>query len=361
MNLSFDITINKKSQIIISSSILDDISNYINKNLKKRQIILITQKKIFKLYGLELINIISKTTHKDLVNTIFIDEGESAKSYNSIKSIYLDLQKLGVDRQSVIISLGGGIVGDVSGFIASTFMRGIKLINIPTTLLSMVDSSIGGKNGINSNNGKNIIGTFYNPDAIFIYSNYLKTLNKRQLVSGLGEVIKYGVAFDKGLFKLISDNLDKIFNCTDFVFFNNLIKKCVKIKLSIIKDDMYDNNERRLLNFGHTLGHALEKYYDYSYLLHGEAVLYGILFSSILSSIRGDLNKNDFNCIVQLISRLNLPDLDQLDVNRIIENMKNDKKIINKKIYFITLDRIGKSKIVNNINNKEIEKALSIL
>ena len=229
MNLSFDITINKKSQIIISSSILDDISNYINKNLKKRQIILITQKKIFKLYGLELINIISKTTNKDLVNTIFIDEGESAKSYNSIKSIYLDLQKLGVDRQSVIISLGGGIVGDVSGFIASTFMRGIKLINIPTTLLSMVDSSIGGKNGINSNNGKNIIGTFYNPDAIFIYSNYLKTLNKRQLVSGLGEVIKYGVAFDKGLFKLISDNLDKIFNCTDFIFFNNLIKKCVKI------------------------------------------------------------------------------------------------------------------------------------
>ena len=361
MNLNFDIIIKEKSHIVISNSILNKLSNYIDDNFRNRQIIFISQKKIFNIYGLELINSLSDVTNIDLINTIFISDGEKAKSFNSIKSIYLKLQKLGVDRESVIICFGGGVVGDVSGFIASTFMRGIKLISIPTTLLSMVDSSIGGKNGINSNYGKNIIGTFYNPEAIFINSNYIKTLNQRQLTSGLGEVIKYGIGFDKDLFKLVSNNVDKILGCNDFEFYNDIIEKCVKIKLNIIKNDMYDHHSRRLLNFGHTLGHALEKYFDFNYLLHGEAVLYGILFESRLSNITGNLSKPALDCIMQVIGGLDLPIINKLDSNKIIANLKNDKKVINNKICFILLDEIGKAKIVNDINNEKIERALNLL
>ena len=361
MNFNFDITKNQKSQIVVSNDILNEVSNYIKNIFKDQKIILITQKKILDIHGLDLINSLSQKISKDVINTIIINDGEEAKSFNSIKSVYLELQKIGANRESVIISFGGGVVGDVSGFIASTFMRGIKLINIPTTLLSMVDSSIGGKNGINSSYGKNIIGTFYNAEAIFIDSNFLRTLDKRQLISGIGEVIKYGIAFDKGFFKFVSSNIDTIIKCSDFTIYNDLINKCVKIKISIIKNDMYDNDNRRLLNFGHTLGHALEKYYEYNYLLHGEAVLHGILFASTLSNLSGNLSTSELDCIIQLIGKLDLPDIGEIDSDKVINDLKNDKKVINDKICFILLDEIGKAKIVNDINHEEIKRALNIL
>ena len=353
---------NQVCKIIIEKYVSLNLNQHLLANrYKKRQLIILTQKKLFNLYGAELKNSLLKITSSDFIYEIFINDGENIKSFDTVNNIYKEMQNINSNRESIIIGFGGGVVGDISGFIAATYMRGIELINIPTTLLSMVDSSIGGKNGINYMNGKNAIGTFYQPSFIFIDQHYIKSIPDRQIVSAIGEVIKYAVALDKNLFSIIEKNIEEILNLSNLEIVEQIITICVEIKVNIIKNDFHDFGNRRMLNFGHTVGHALESYFEYEYLLHGEAVLYGIIVESTISYNEGLLSEIDYNKIINLIKRIDLPLLSNLRLDYIISNIYKDKKIMNDKVHFILIDSIGSSRINNNISNKSIESALALL
>ena len=313
------------------------------------------------MYGAELRDNLLEITSDNSIHEIFIDDGENIKSFDTVSNIYTEMQNINANRESVIIGFGGGVVGDISGFIAATFMRGIELINIPTTLLSMVDSSIGGKNGINSVYGKNVIGTFYQPSFIFIDQRFIKSIPNRQIISAIGEVIKYGITLDKNLFSIIEKNIERIIDLSDLKTIDQMIKICIGLKVNIIKNDFHDLGDRRILNFGHTVGHALESYFNYEYLLHGEAVLYGIIVESTISYSEGFLSKTDYDKITNLIKKIELPLLSKLKLDKIISNIYKDKKVMDDKVHFILINSIGSSRINNNINKKSIESALALL
>ena len=254
------------------------------------------------------------------------------------------------DRKSIIIALGGGVVGDVSGFIASTFMRGINYFQVPTTLLSMVDSSIGGKTGINIPQGKNLVGTIYQPKAVFIDQNLLNTLPREEVISGLGEIIKYGAILDLDFFNNVSDWIKDLSNFP----FKKAIEICCKLKAEIVSEDEKDNGIRAILNFGHTIGHALELKYGFNKIKHGEAVAYGMLSASYISLKLKKISQNEYNLLNETIRSLPLPKLNKLNHNELLTFVKRDKKYIKGKLNYVTLKNIGSAEITNNIQDQLI-------
>ena len=233
-----------------------------------------------------------------------------------------------------LIAFGGGVVGDLAGFVGSTYMRGIEFIQIPTTMLSMIDSSIGGKNGVNLSNGKNLIGTFYQPKLILIDPTLIKTLPKKEIVSALGEMIKYSVISNVEFLKYINKNIYKIINRQDIDIIESAIERCVKIKLSIVEEDEKDENIRQILNYGHTLAHALENNLGYGKISHGEVVAYGILTASYLSMKIQKLSLKEYQIIYDSIKKLSLSVITNVNIHKLIKVMYNDKKIVIK-IYIL--------------------------
>ena len=317
--------------------------------------IIISQHKIMELFGYELEQELKKNNFN--CSNITLPNGEAAKSINEYNRAIEQMIDFECDRKSIIIALGGGVVGDVSGFIASTFMRGIKYFQVPTTLLSMVDSSIGGKTGINISKGKNLIGTIYQPKAIFIDQNLLKTLPEGEVVSGLGEIIKYGIILDFNFFNKVRNWIKDISNFP----FEEAIELCCKLKSEIISKDEMDNGIRALLNFGHTVGHALELKYGFDKIKHGEAVAYGMISASYISFKLKKINHEQYNLLCITIRLLPLPTLDKLDVNEILTFIKRDKKYIKGKINFVTLKKIGSADITKDIQDKLLMNSIKIL
>ena len=258
------------------------------------------------------------------------------------------------------------MIGDLSGFVASIVLRGVNLIHFPTTLLAQVDSSVGGKTGVNSKFGKNLIGTFYQPKLVICEINFLSTLPRRETVSGYAEVVKYAIITNKNFFLWIEKNKKKILNNNSIVI-SNMVKKCLLIKSSFVQQDEKDTkNKRALLNLGHTYAHALEKYTGYSKKLsHGEAVSIGICMASRLSFLLNFLSLKEFNKIEKLFVDLGLPiNLNfikkiKIKKNNIIKYMMHDKKIINGKLHFVLCKRIGKAFIYNKVNAKMIKESIS--
>lgn len=293
--------------------------------------------------------------------TIFsysLPSGESSKSLKVIYPIISFLIENGFDRHSAIAALGGGVCGDAAGFISSIYLRGIRFYQFPTTLLSMVDSSVGGKVGINHELGKNLIGSFYPPLSVYINTDCLSSLPKREFNSGIAECIKHALISGDELFTWMETNSNKIREKESGII-NELLKKNISVKCSIVETDEKESGIRAFLNLGHTFGHALEKYFNYSSdLLHGEAVSLGLIAAAYISNIKGDFKDSDLSRLIALLSSFNLPTkFANLNHEQLIKLMKSDKKSKNDKIHFVLLKSIGLPYSSSEVSHSELLSA----
>ena len=267
-----------------------------------------------------------------------------------------------INRDSIIISIGGGVTGDLVGFASSIVLRGVKCIHIPTTLLSQVDSSVGGKTGINTIQGKNLVGTFYQPEGVLIDINFLKTLPKRELLAGFSEVLKYSFIYDKNFFKYLENNVENIKNLKS-PYIENIIFKSCQIKAKIVSIDEKEKGMRAILNFGHTFAHAFENIIDYDSkkLIHGEAVAIGMVCALRLSVIMNLCSKKEAEKCIGLISKFNLPtrlgDIKGISLSSdiLLDKFYLDKKVKNGKITLILCNGIGSALIKKNINERTLK------
>ncbi|MEC9381768.1 MAG: 3-dehydroquinate synthase [Thermodesulfobacteriota bacterium] len=289
---------------------------------------------------------------------IKVSPGELSKSIET--KVYIEdlLFKNGFNRKSLIIAFGGGVIGDLGGYVASTFMRGIDIIHVPTSLISIVDSAIGGKTGIDNKFGKNLIGTFYNPKEIIVNKNFLKTLPKKEIRQGLAEIIKYGIIQDKSLIRLL-ENIEVDFIKNTRRIQDEIIKKCINIKVKVVREDFKESNKRMILNFGHTIGHAIEKYYKYK-KSHGDCIGIGMLIESKIATDIGILSEKDYSKIKNILLRFNLLSLKlkPTSSNKLIDNMKLDKKNKTNKITFVLPEAIGKIRKWSNSYSIEIPEKI---
>jgi 3-dehydroquinate synthase len=289
---------------------------------------------------------------------IIVTPGEGSKSVDTLTELYNKLLDFGINKGSLIIALGGGVVGDLCGFAASTYLRGIPFIQVPTTLLSQVDSSIGGKVAVNLERGKNLIGSFYHPDAVFIDPQVLKTLPDRFFYDGMSEVIKYGAIKDSNLFNRLLNypNKSELFENIDSVIYT-----CCNIKREIVEVDEKDNGDRMLLNFGHTLGHAIENYYNYEVYTHGEAVAIGMYIITKSSEKLGLTQAGSSDMIKEILQKYNLPwSLPPVDVEKLLSIMGLDKKASGKEFNLVLLNNIGDA-FIHKIKVKEIRSYFNSL
>ncbi len=293
--------------------------------------------------------------------SIVIPSGEQQKSLSRAGGIFTELLKARIGRNAAVIALGGGVIGDLAGFVAATYLRGIQLVQIPTTLLAQVDSSVGGKVGVNHTMGKNMIGAFHQPILVWADEAYLKTLPKRELVCGIGEVVKYGVAFDDGLFAFLEDNLGQVLQLQPAAI-STIQTRCLEIKSRIVSQDERESGVRSLLNLGHTIGHGLEAAGKYRLLKHGEAVLFGIAAESYIARELGMITDDDHLRIAGLIARVPLKaNLLRLNPDAIVRAMKGDKKSVSGKNRFVVPSRIGEAKVVDGVDRKLIKDSLKYL
>jgi|YelNatPaOPRAMG01_1025707.scaffolds.fasta_scaffold00025_128 3-dehydroquinate synthase len=288
---------------------------------------------------------------------IFTQPGERSKSFKEFIRIQRILAQSKADRKSVLIAMGGGVIGDLTGFIAATYLRGIDYFQIPTTLLSQVDSSIGGKVGINIPEGKNLIGAFYHPKGVFIDIKTLETLPEREFRSGLAEVIKYGVILNKDLFEFLDKNYEKVL-ARDEKSLNFIIKESVLCKKSVVEKDEKEENLRMILNFGHTIGHAVEAKGRYKKFLHGEAIAIGMLLETKISSVLNYCDKNVYIKIKDILLKYGFDLTFSYKFSCLSPYILRDKKNIFKKVRFILPLEIGKVFIADNIPLEVIKNVI---
>ncbi|AFQ24126.1 3-dehydroquinate synthase [Candidatus Portiera aleyrodidarum BT-B-HRs] len=314
-----------------------------------KQIIIITNKKIASLY----LDILKKKLLLYNVKVVILPDGEQQKNIASVKHIWDLLIYYGLNRTSTVIALGGGVIGDISGFTASCYQRGISIIHIPTTLLSQVDSSLGGKTGVNHEKVKNMIGSFYQPKAVIIDADLINTLNNRETSSGISEIIKYSLICDYIFFKWLETNIKKLVTLNKTILQFSILKSCI-IKCKFFIKDEKEKNIRALLNLGHTFGHAIEQYKGYGNWLHGEAISVGIMIATKVSIEIGRLKASVLYRIYNLLLKAKLPIYVPVGMTstNFIKLIKLDKKNLYEKTRLILLNRIGKGHIINNINEK---------
>lgn len=291
-----------------------------------------------------------------------VKAGESLKELGALYPLYGEMIKAGVDRSSTLVALGGGSVGDAAGFVASTYMRGIPWVGLPTTLLAQVDSAIGGKTAVNHPLGKNLIGTFHQPSLVVCDTDFLKTLSEREVISGLGEVIKYGLVYDQKMFTLIQRNWPEAL-ALDPEVLTTLVQKSALWKAQAVSADEFDRTGvREVLNFGHTFAHALESVTKYKVFQHGEAVLWGMRFAAALSLVTGKLSVASFEKMDSFLKTVPLPALPRkVAAAEYFEVMKKDKKAQNGLVRFVLLKGFEKTALDRNITTSDLHKAFEII
>ncbi|MBO4373520.1 MAG: 3-dehydroquinate synthase [Lachnospiraceae bacterium] len=287
-------------------------------------------------------------------DTFVFEAGEEHKNLDTVKDLYVFLTERQYDRKDLIVALGGGVVGDLAGFAAATYLRGISFIQIPTTLLSCTDSSIGGKTGVDLDNYKNMVGAFHMPKLVYMNLSTLGTLSARQFASGMAEVIKHGLIKDEAYYEYIVNNFNEI-NERDGETLEHIVKRSLEIKRDVVEKDPKEQGDRALLNFGHTIGHAIEKYCDLS-LLHGECVALGSIAAAYISYKRGSLSTEEFYEIRDMFLPFFLPITlrDDADPDEILKLTKSDKKMQSGKIRFVLLKKVGKACIDTSVTDEEI-------
>ena len=326
--------------ISIGSGVLDSLPELLRETVKSKRLAIVTDSNVAKIY-LERIK-------KDIedqglsVNQIIIPAGEEYKTVSTAEKIFDNLIAQNWDRWSPLIALGGGVVGDITGFAAACFMRGIPYIQIPTTLLAMVDSSVGGKTGVNHPKGKNLIGAFYQPKMVAIDLEVLKTLPEAELIAAMAEVIKYGVIKNEELFRYLENHLDDILDLKSEEL-GYVIGKCCEIKAEVVELDEREAGLRAILNYGHTVGHAIEQASNYRIYRHGEAVGLGMIAAAEFSQILGYCGKDDEERIKTLLSMTGFPaEIDgSIKVKDVLEAINLDKKREDKQINFVFVKKIG--------------------
>lgn len=293
------------------------------------------------------------------VNVLTLNQGEKSKSFASFQKIMNMLFNMNFDRSDSLIALGGGVVGDITGFCAATYLRGINYIQVPTTLLAQVDSSVGGKTAINVPQGKNLIGSFYNPKFVLISTDFLKTLPQEQYESGLGEVIKYAFIGNKKLKKIIEDNAKKITERNEKIL-KSIIEESIKTKSKIVTKDEKENGIRAILNFGHTFGHAIEAHHGYKKITHGAAITMGMVIAAKVSLFEGHIKDQQLENIISVIKSLGLKaDHRKYKYSDLRKYMKIDKKVSDGQLNLILIDKNFNAFKTSNFNNKNIIKALN--
>jgi len=289
---------------------------------------------------------------------ILVPDGERLKLTVTVSRIYESLIRANADRASTLITFGGGVIGDMAGFAAATYLRGIPLVHVPTTLLAQVDSAIGGKVGVNHALGKNLMGALYQPHAVLIDPSVLSTLPRREFRAGLYEVIKYGMTSSAALFDRLVRDRDAIF-AKDRHVLSEIIAESCRIKAAVVAADEQESGPRRILNFGHTAGHALEAVTKYRRYRHGEAVAYGMLVAADLATARGALADRDRKALADLIASLGpLPPIADVTVAEICEAMQHDKKMVAGRLHFVLPTSVGSSTIVDDVTEAEMRGAL---
>ena len=357
----------RRSEINISSGIRRKLGQLIPLKAPRR-VAIISNQRVFDLYGREVVRSLKAAGFKPL--EWLMPEGERYKSFRILEKAVTFLSENRLERDDLVMALGGGVVGDLAGFSAAIYLRGLPLAQVPTTLLSQIDSSVGGKTGINLPTGKNLVGAFHQPSSVFIDTETLVSLPPRELVSGFCEMVKQALISDRSLFETTVHCLQKSGSKRDFLVspeFENLIAAHCAFKASIVANDerestsRSDIKSRRVLNFGHTTAHALETITNYRVFRHGEAVGYGMLVAGELSRNLGLIDAGELKSLREAVSLCGpLPRADNLDVNQIIRALEHDKKSVGGQINWVLLEGIGRPRIVEGrlISAKSLRLAL---
>jgi 3-dehydroquinate synthase len=294
-------------------------------------------------------------------NVHLFDDAETKKNMRTVEMLCRKLTRAGADRKSLIVAVGGGVVGDVAGFAAASYLRGVALVHVPTTLVAQVDSSIGGKTGVNLPEGKNLVGAFYPPRLVLIDTDLLKTLPERQFRSGLAEVIKYGVIADAELFGYLEQNMERVLR-KDVEALSHIIPRCVEIKADVVSRDERESGLREILNFGHTFGHALESVTKYRRYLHGEAVAWGMIAASLLGHKLGTTGAIEVSRVVSIIGSIGkIPAWPGVAPKILIAAMFSDKKTRAGKLRFVLSSRIGEAQSSEAVPMDALKRVVQVM
>lgn len=356
LKVSLQQHIDRSYTIAVKPGIFSRLPAVLARAYDGRRLFIITDSRVLSLWGRAL----HHGLHDAGANAVLLsfDEGEKSKNARTVASLHTQLLSHGITRDSVIIVLGGGVVGDVAGFVASTILRGVQYVQIPTTLLSQVDSSVGGKVGIDHPAGKNLIGAFHQPCGVYIDPVVLKTLPVREFRAGLAEVVKIAAALDAGFFRYLERNRQSIRKDNPQLL-ASLIRKSVGLKAAVVEQDEHEANFRKVLNLGHTIGHAIEAATNYS-ILHGEAVAIGIAVESELAVRLGILPARDYRMVIDLLKSLKLPvSLPGMNKRRFFDALSLDKKSVNGRTQFVLLKSIGSSVIGVEVSQLQLSKLVT--
>ncbi len=340
--------------ITIGHNIIDQLEQFIQENYGEYQVVLITDENVYR----DQYDNFCEQFGISIDHTIVISPGETSKSRQTKLKIDDELLAKQLTRKTIIIGFGGGVVGDLSGYIAATYKRGVPVIQVPTSLLSMVDSSVGGKTGINTRYGKNLIGAFWQPAAVYVDIEMLKTLPQEEFLNGFAECVKMSLILDAGLFEFMEKNIKAILNReAETVSF--IIKRCVELKQSVVNQDTREKGVRQVLNFGHTIGHAMETLSNYE-IKHGFGVSIGMAVELILSQKTGKLSNKDSQRIIMFLKKIDMPvavpqHFSLTDIEKI---MQSDKKAKQGIPYFVLLDAIGKYREIESAVSFSVETAI---
>lgn len=340
--------------ILIGSGLLGS-SGLLDPYLAGRDVLIVTNEIVAPLYLDPLQNLLPNCQ----VNTVALPDGESTKTLETVNRVFDALVAHGYGRDCILLTLGGGVVGDIGGFAAASYQRGVDYLQVPTTLLAQVDSSVGGKTGVNHPGGKNLIGAFHQPRCVVSDTNTLKTLADRELSAGLAEVVKYGLIADAELLTWLESEADALLQ-RDPDHLHHIVCRCCEIKAAIVAADECEHGQRALLNLGHTFGHAIERCTGYGEWLHGEAVAAGIMMAAAFSERLGRIEAVDTKRVRNLLSRLRLPvDPPQVDPCEFLAAMGLDKKVLAGNIHLVLLDALGAASVTADYPSHELVDLLS--
>jgi 3-dehydroquinate synthase len=339
-------------KVTIGDGALDAIARVLDEVRAPARRFVVSSPLVWRLHGPQLARALGR------VEPILVPDGERFKHLPTVVRIYDGLVRANAERATTLITFGGGVIGDMAGFAAATYLRGIPLVHVPTTLLAQVDSAIGGKVGVNHPQGKNLIGAFYQPHAVVVDPLVLSTLPRREFRAGLYEVIKYGMTSSAALFDRVANDRKAIF-ARDPNALTPVIAESCRIKADVVARDEREAGLRRILNFGHTAGHAIEAVTRYRRFRHGEAVGYGMLVAAELARARGALAETDRRALADVIASLGpLPPVADLPIAQMLEAMQHDKKVVDGRLHFVLPTTIGATTIVDDVTEKELRAAL---
>jgi 3-dehydroquinate synthase len=344
-----------KYAVLCGAGILRDAAGEIAKLGEFSSVHVLTSPKVWRALG----KVVKAAIPREALRNVHLfDDAETKKNMRTVELLCRKLTRAGADRKSLIIAVGGGVVGDVAGFVAASYLRGVALVHVPTTLVAQVDSSIGGKTGVNLPEGKNLVGAFYAPQLVVIDTDLLRTLSERQFRSGLAEVIKYGVIADAELFAYLELNMERVLR-RDAEVLSHIIPRCGEIKAGVVSRDERESGLREILNFGHTFGHALESVTKYRRYLHGEAVAWGMIAAALLGRELGITGADEVSRVASLIRRMGkMPDWPRVVPKMLIAAMLSDKKARAGKLRFVLSPHVGEAHSSEAVPMEALENVL---